>query len=276
MIKQRNSRGFAHHFIVPILAIFAVGAIGVATLNLSSAATTCKGRLFTKGSSSVCVKYAAQMLNAVPGTGDDIKKVDTVFGTQTYNKTKRFQSKVGLKPVDGKIGKNTWNKLCSRSYSGVAATAKSKACSSSSTKKADPLKDPNASVSAKKKACNAKFGYVWTSSACKNLRKVCVDNDGTWNDKTKKCTAKTSTKSTPKVEFVDVNYCDWKKVGDGGQYRLVCMTKKGVPKDSVEYNKLWHRNDDAWNACRSYEKKENPSAPASSIERYCNDKVTKP
>lgn len=130
--KKLYSRGFSHHFLLPVLAVIVVGAIGVYTMSLSSAATSgCKESVLATGSKGTCVKNAERMLNATHGTGSDVK-VDTKYTSLTAKKTARFQKKQKL-AVDGKIGKQTWGKLCKLSYSGSAATAKRKACSAKRT-----------------------------------------------------------------------------------------------------------------------------------------------
>ncbi len=136
--KKLYSRGFSHHFLLPVLAVIVVGAIGVYTMSMSSAATSgCKESVLATGSKGTCVKNAERMLNATHGTGSDVK-VDTKYTSLTAKKTARFQKKQKL-AVDGKIGQQTWDKLCQLSYSGRAATAKRKACSAT-TKATPPIK----------------------------------------------------------------------------------------------------------------------------------------
>ncbi len=196
--KKPNSRGFSHHFLLPIIAIVAVGAIGLVTLNLSSAATKtytvtkCKsiGTIRT-GSRGSCVRVLQKSLNKWGGAGK--LSVDGMFGGQTRNAVKKFQSKKNL-TVDGVVGQKTWGALTKYPAS---VTIKTSSSSSSSAKKTS-----SNSTEAKKKACNGKAGMVWTSSGCKNLRKVCVDNDGKWNESAKKCTTEKQKKTVPKPSCV--------------------------------------------------------------------------
>ena len=178
-----NNRGFSHHFIFPILAILAVSAIGFLTLNLSSAASNkftvarCDSTPLGRGSSGYCVKVLQKVLNK---TRSNDLRVDGLFGDGTKAAVKTFQRSPnygGAIKADGVVGSSTWGKI--KKVPGASSVVIIKP----------------ATTAQKKAACNAKYGYVWSASSCKYMKKVCVDNDGKWNDKTKKCAAKNETKT---------------------------------------------------------------------------------
>lgn len=130
--KKQRSRGFSHHFLLPVLAVIAVGILGVYTLSFSDAATTgCTDKILQKGSKNSCVKYAERMLNATSSTGSDVH-VDSKYTSSTVKKTKRFQKKQNIE-VNGIVGTETWVKLCEQSYSGSAAKAKTKVCTTTTS-----------------------------------------------------------------------------------------------------------------------------------------------
>lgn len=118
MFKKLNIRGVSHHFLLPVLAVLVVAGIGGYVMQRSSSAAVaaCSQRIFRKGSSSVCTKYALTIIkrsgksptakNLTPGSN---------FGPKTYTAIYEYQGKSGLHK-DGVIGTNTWRKLC------VAAT----------------------------------------------------------------------------------------------------------------------------------------------------------
>jgi len=220
---KRNSRGFAHHFIIPVLAILAVGAIGVVTLNLSSASSNkftvarCKSNSLGRGSSGYCVRVLQTVLNK---TRSNDLRVDGLFGDGTKAAVKTFQRSAkygGAVKADGVVGHSTWNKIQQVPRASSVTIIKP------------------ATTAQKKAACNAKYGYTWASSGCKNMRKVCVDNDGRWNDSTKKCTIQKDKKVTykPSCRSGYVNRADngeCVKVDDG------CKTST-----------LYKQNNGKWN-----------------------------
>ena len=63
-----------------------------------------------KGSSGNAVKVLQTILTQM---GYDPKAVDGKFGPNTEKAVIQFQEKNGLVKKDGKVGKNTWAKLCS-------------------------------------------------------------------------------------------------------------------------------------------------------------------
>ncbi len=73
-------------------------------------AGSCTSITYKSGARATCVKYAQQMLGI---------KADAVYGKGTVNAVKAFQSRNGI-AADGKLGQNTWSKLCASS-SNVAA-----------------------------------------------------------------------------------------------------------------------------------------------------------
>jgi len=135
---KRNSRGFAHHFIIPVLAVFAVGVIGLVTLNLSSASSRdytvsrCKsiGTIRT-GSKGSCVRVLQKSLNHWGKTSH--LTVDGLFGGNTRRAVIAFQKSKHLKLVDGVVGSATWGALkpYSVTYTLPASKPKSNASGSS-------------------------------------------------------------------------------------------------------------------------------------------------
>lgn len=121
---NRNSRGWSHHFILPVLAVFLVAAIGTYLVTTSSASSyvsgatpyTCKkDPVLKKGSSGSCVKALQYRLNIwiAYKKPAGIKKltVDGKFGEKTYTAVLTFQKKFKLKYKDGVMHTETWKKL---------------------------------------------------------------------------------------------------------------------------------------------------------------------
>lgn len=139
---KNASAGFSHHIILPVLALLLVGALGVATMNLSSAASktftlaSCKTKTLRKGSSGSCVKVLQKIINKT--RSNDIA-TDGLFGSGTksavitFQKSSKYGGAIG---ADGVVGPKTWSKLSKVSgASGVAVTSSVKNTSSTSTKK---------------------------------------------------------------------------------------------------------------------------------------------
>lgn len=115
MNNTKDDRGFSHHFLLPVLALVAVGAIGLVTLRLSSAAvpndgvstTTktykCTGKIFSRYSNNSS-KYASCIKAIQKKVG---ASVDGVYGSGTTAKVKAWQSKHSLGD-DGVVGPKTW------------------------------------------------------------------------------------------------------------------------------------------------------------------------
>ena len=239
MNNKMKNKGFSHHFILPVLAVIAVAAIGMTTLHMSSAATSgttytvtrCKsiGTIRT-GSKGSCVRVLQKSLNKWGKTNH--LTVDGMFGGATRNAVKSFQKAKSLK-ADGVVGSATWGAL--KPYS-VSYTLSSGSGSSATTDK--------------KKNCNAKYGYVWVSSACKYMKKVCVDNDGKWNDGLKKCQSKETNK------YTSLSYCEY-RFGTWPVQHLICQSEK-TEVGSARYKQLIKTNANSWADCR----KDHKSDPA--------------
>ena len=116
MTQEINKQqGFSHHLLLPLLAIFVVGAVGIATLKMSSAATLCTNKTYKVGSKSTCVKYIQRAYNGF-GTywkyaGFSKISVDGLYGSKMKAQTKTFQKFSGLS-TDGIVSAKTWNMIC--------------------------------------------------------------------------------------------------------------------------------------------------------------------
>lgn len=90
--------------IVTALVIIVGGYFGIQYYqNSVSNADSCVSQTFKKGSSkSNCVKYAQQVIGI---------KADGVFGTNTYNAVKSFQTKYKVSST-GTLDAKTWTKIC--------------------------------------------------------------------------------------------------------------------------------------------------------------------
>lgn len=110
-----KQQGLSHHLLLPLLAIFVVGAVGVATLKMSSAATPCTSKTYKVGSKSTCVKYIQRAYNGFGAywkyTGFSKTSVNGVYGSKMKAQTKAFQKFSGL-PLDGMVGRKTWQMIC--------------------------------------------------------------------------------------------------------------------------------------------------------------------
>jgi hypothetical protein len=237
--KLSNSRGFSHHFLLPVLAILLVGGIGSYVMLRSSSAASvthsCTKVTFGRYKNNPvnypkykpCVKAIQRKVGAT---------ADGIFGNNTQARVKTWQRNHGL-TADGVVGPKTWAKMGIHPSYTTTATKKKKDTSPPKT----------------------------TTDKWAAARKDCQSNGGIW-DRNNYCMKK-------------INYCDWVKrntLGDAGaDMKLVCRT--ATVSVGAEYDKLWRRNDAAWNACRSYERKQHSAnTSAATIERYCKDRVVAP
>lgn len=167
MKSNLKNRGFSHHFILPVLVIIAVVAIGITTLNLSSASSKtytvakCKSLGIRRtGSTGSCVRVLQKVLNK---SGAKLS-VDGSFGGKTRDAVKKFQRDHKLK-VDGVVGVNTWNALSKVPGAGnvsVKVTVKSAANSDSKAKPKTTTQTPKASPLSAKDLCKRTSG-IWSS-----------------------------------------------------------------------------------------------------------------
>ena len=127
--KKINVRGWSHHLILPVLAVFLVAGIGTYLISRSSAFSYMSGvtpynckqdptPTLKKGSTNKsCVKALQYQLNRwialKKPSGIKKLKVDGVFGTNTYNAVVALQNKYKVSPANGTVGSKTWNKLTS-------------------------------------------------------------------------------------------------------------------------------------------------------------------
>lgn len=123
-MKKFNQKGLSHHLLLPVLAVFLVGAIGFYMMNKSNAYSYVSGvtpysctqdptptlRANSRGN---CVKALQYLLNQwISYKKVPIAKlvVDGSFGPKTLDAVYRFQRMYGL-GVDGIVGPKTWSKL---------------------------------------------------------------------------------------------------------------------------------------------------------------------
>ena len=122
MFIKLNQKGFSHHLIVPIVAVFVVGGIGMYLQLKSKAATnsqvavsasTCYRTSLARNSKGTCVEILQGRLNSWASYKKiSINKlsVDGKFGPLTQAAVKRFQSWAGLK-ASGRVDAKTWSYL---------------------------------------------------------------------------------------------------------------------------------------------------------------------
>lgn len=116
-IRKLNQKGFSHfEAIVLIVVLVLIGAVGTfvySRMHKSHAGSNCKGQLLLVGSSGQCVKDAQTLSVAFTG----IKMpIDGKYGPLTKTNILLFQTKAfpnAKTQWDGKVGPNTWGKLCS-------------------------------------------------------------------------------------------------------------------------------------------------------------------
>lgn len=95
-------------YVVLLLFVAVISSVGTYFLTSSKAATTCRSRTFSQGSSGNCVRDIQYIADAqVSG----IKWFDGQYGPNTYAVVKSFQRNSGLS-ADGIVGPKTWGKLC--------------------------------------------------------------------------------------------------------------------------------------------------------------------
>lgn len=122
-----SNKGWSHHLLLPILAVFLVAGIGTYLVTKSSAFSYMSGvtpygckqdptPTIKKGSENKnCVKALQYQLNKWIALKKPagIKKlnVDGVFGTNTHNTVVAFQKKYKIGSANGTVGSKTWDKL---------------------------------------------------------------------------------------------------------------------------------------------------------------------
>lgn len=125
-MKKLNTKGFSHHFVLPILAIFIVAGIGTYMVTKSSAYSYISGwtpytctqdptPTLRYGSRGNCVKALQYLLNkwiAYKRVPIRPLTIDGQFGSRTKDAVIRFQRMYGL-TADGIVGKMTWSKMTS-------------------------------------------------------------------------------------------------------------------------------------------------------------------
>ena len=113
--RKINNRGFSHvELAIVVLVVAVLGLVGYRVLkNTSHAGSLCKGQLLQVGSSGQCVKDAQTLSVAFIGTK---MRIDGKYGKLTKTNIFLFQKKAfpnASAQWDGKVGPNTWGKLCS-------------------------------------------------------------------------------------------------------------------------------------------------------------------
>ena len=116
-IRKLNQKGFSHFeaivLIVVLLVIGSVGTFVYSRMHKSHAGSNCKGQLLQVGSSGQCVKDAQILSGAFTGVQISI---NGSYGSTTKANILVFQKKAfpnAKTQWDGKVGPNTWGKLCS-------------------------------------------------------------------------------------------------------------------------------------------------------------------
>jgi hypothetical protein len=169
MKNKRDSRGFSHHFILPIIAIFAVGAIGVVTLNMSGASSpkkSCTAITFGRYKNSHISKYKSCVKAIQKKVG---ASADGIFGNNTSAKVKAWQKNHGLR-ADGVVGPKTWAKMGIHPTYKVTVASKPK----ENTTQFCRQSGEGGVWSSKAKKC------VKVGSSCKTLI-LLTSNDGKYN-----------------------------------------------------------------------------------------------
>ena len=116
-IRKLNQKGFSHfEAIVLIVVLVVIGSVGTfvySRMHKSHAGSNCKGQLLQVGSSGQCVKDAQILSGAFTGVQISI---NGSYGSTTKANILVFQKKAfpnAKTQWDGKVGPNTWGKLCS-------------------------------------------------------------------------------------------------------------------------------------------------------------------
>lgn len=104
--------------VIAIVVVALGGFVGWSVWHSSNAsAASCAKATYKQGSSGTCVKYIQTLANYfIPTPKGNAKadlKVDGAFGAKTTTAIKDIQKIFGLK-VDGIVGKQTWNIICSQ------------------------------------------------------------------------------------------------------------------------------------------------------------------
>lgn len=152
MFKKLNIKGVSHHLLLPILAVLVVAGIGGYIMQRSSSAATgttaqskaCYDRVFKQGSSSICVKYALQVIKPAglsPGVA---------YGPKTAGAVEKFGGSTTL-------DKKTWGKICTKASPAMKTKI---GCPGYRTTKADDA------ATAKRTACNKRTGWYYSNGKC--------------------------------------------------------------------------------------------------------------
>lgn len=111
---SKSQQGFAAHYILPVLVIVVVAAIGVYLFGRSNAAS-CTSYTYSQGSKGTCVKYIQQLVNyqnkGNPYGSTQIT-ADGDFGPKTKSAVVATQKQFRLS-ADGIVGPKTWKEICS-------------------------------------------------------------------------------------------------------------------------------------------------------------------
>ena len=176
-IRKLNQKGFSHfEAIVLIVVLVLIGAVGTfvySRMHKSHAGSNCKGQLLLVGSSGQCVKDAQTLSVAFTG----IKMpIDGKYGPLTKTNILLFQTKAfpnAKTQWDGKVGPNTWGKLCSLiplTKTQAVYNAQNDACGSTSfkvpvTPTPTPTPTPsNYGFNAPHAITTDNLGHVWVAN----------------------------------------------------------------------------------------------------------------
>ncbi len=137
-LKLKKS-GFATVFIMFMLLTLGAGLFAPrqasAAIYTTANGKSCKQRVFSTGSRSVCVSYLISLMNASGKISSANKLTPGVnFGPRTKAAVQEFQNDANAKGgADGIVGPNTWAKLCSLGKSGASSAWTKAGCSGQNT-----------------------------------------------------------------------------------------------------------------------------------------------
>lgn len=106
--------------VAALVAVFAVlGLTATLAPNAQAAQAPCRSNVYGYGGTGSCVKALQAIVSTSstvnPGRADIGSPIarDGVFGTKTHNAVRKYQ-KINHLTVDGRVGRQTWNRLCSK------------------------------------------------------------------------------------------------------------------------------------------------------------------
>ena len=101
-IKQLNSQGFAHHLILPVLAVFAVGGVGAYVITQSKAATSANVVVIRRATLNIAQK------NSLAEMRQDITKIASISDVIGFQEVESDNARRAVKELEATAAWKVW------------------------------------------------------------------------------------------------------------------------------------------------------------------------